>query len=177
MTVHKTILLAAVAVLSLHGTAAAQHRIGVVNPQAVLDALPEKQAVERRLTEYQAELQAELQKRYTALQQAGEAYQAKKATLNPTAQRDEETKLGRSAAELQQFERGVQQLVQTRQSELMRPVLEAMNAQIEAIAVELKLDYILNQKLAENQFPMIFMADPAKTPYDITQRLIDQLKK
>jgi hypothetical protein len=67
--------------------------------------------------------------------------------------------------------------VQTRQSELMRPVLEAMNAQIEAIAVELKLDYILNQKLAENQFPMIFMADPAKTPYDITQRLIDQLKK
>lgn len=172
-----SILLAIVAVLVMNGTAEAQQRIGVVNPQAVLDALPERVAVERRLTEYQAELQAELQRRYQTLQQAGESYQTRKSTMNATAQREEETRLGRSAAELQQFERGFSQLLQTRQSELMRPILEEMNARIELIATELKLDYILNQRLAENQFPMIFIANASQTPYDITQRLIDQLKK
>lgn len=177
MTFTKTILLTLVAVVAIHGSAVAQHRIGVVNPQAVLDALPEKEAVERRLTEYQTELQTELQRRYQVLQQASNEYQARKSTLNLAAQREEESRLGRTAGELQQFERGFSQLLQTRQSELMRPILEEMNVQIEAIASELKLDYILNQKLAQNQFPMIFIANSSQTPYDITQRLIDQLKK
>ncbi|MEN9839107.1 MAG: hypothetical protein RL177_586 [Bacteroidota bacterium] len=177
MTFTKSLLLTVAAVLAIHGSAVAQHRIGVVNPQAVLNALPEKDAVERRLTEYQAELQAELQRRYQTFQQASNDYQARKSTLNPTAQREEESRLGRTAGELQQFERGFSQLLQTRQSELMRPILEEMNVQIEAIATELKLDYILNQKLAENQFPLIFLVNPTQTPFDITQRLIDQLKK
>lgn len=177
MTVTKSILLALIAVFAVSVPAAAQQRIGVVNPQAVLDALPEKAAVERRLGEYQAELQAELQRRYQTLQQASNEYQARKSTLTPAAQREEESRLGRAAGELRQFENGFAQLLQTRQSELMRPILEEMNTQIDVIAKELKLDYILNQKLAENQFPMIFFANAQQTPYDITPRLIAQLKK
>jgi outer membrane protein len=177
MTFTKSIFLTFVAVLAIQGTAVAQHRIGVVNPQSVLDALPEREAIERRLSDYRLELQSELQRRYQTFQQASDDYQARKSTLDPAAQREQEGRLGRAAAELQQFERGFAQLLQTRQSELMRPILEEMNAQIEAIATELKLDYILNQKMAENQFPMIFIANSAQTPFDITQRLIDQLKK
>jgi outer membrane protein len=177
MTFTKLIFLTTASVLAIHGSALAQHRIGVVNPQTVLNALPERDAVERRLTDYQTELQTELQRRYQAFQQASNQYQARKSTLSPTAQREEESRLGRTAIELQQFERGFAQLLQTRQSELMRPILEEMNLQIEAIATELKLDYILNQKLAENQFPMIFLVNRTQTPFDITQRLIDQLKK
>ncbi len=177
MNVHKHILLGLFAVMMLNGAAMAQHRIGIVNPQAVLDALPEKQAVERRLIEYQNELQAELQRRYQTVQRAGEAYQARKSTLSPTAQREEEVRLGRSALELQQYERSLPGLVQNRQAELMRPLLQEMNTLIDAFAKELKLDYVLNQQVAPNQLPLIFLANPTATPHDITQRLIEQLKK
>jgi outer membrane protein len=177
MIYHKKILLGLFAVLMFSSAGMAQLRIGLVNPQTVLDALPEKAAVERRLIDYQGELQADLERRYIAFQQSAEAYQNRQSLMPVAQQREEETRLARVAAELQQVERGIPELIQRRQSELMRPVLVEMNAIIETIAIELKLDYIFNQQLAANQLPLLFIADASKTPTDITQRIIDQMKK
>ncbi len=177
MIYHKKILLGLFAVLMFSSAGMAQLRIGLVNPQTVLDALPEKAAVERRLADYQGELQTDLERRYVAFQQAAEAYQNRQSGMPVAQQREEEARLGRVAAELQQAERGIPELIQRRQSELMRPVLVEMNTIIESIAIELKLDYIFNQQLAANQLPLLFIADASKTPTDITQRIIDQMKK
>lgn len=177
MIQQKQIFLGLFAVLMFSSASMAQLRIGLVNPQTVLDSLPEKEAVERRLADYQVELQADLERRYEDFQSAAEAYQNRKDGMSVAEQREEEARLGRVAAELQQSERGIPEMIQRRQAELMRPVLVEMNAIIESIAIELELDYIFNQQLAANQLPLLFVADASKTPHDITQRIIDQMKK
>ncbi len=171
----RTLLLTAV-LIGLAGLpeARAQVKIGIVDPQAVLDSLPEKAAITRRLQEYQTELQTELQRRVAAFEQEAQAYESRKLMLTPERQREEEVRLGRLEAEIMQFEGGLAQLVQRRQNELMQPVLQELNAAIEALAIELGLDYVLNERLAPNQMPMVFV--PGQPTHNLTSRVIAKLK-
>jgi outer membrane protein len=172
-----TILLSAILVGVSAGDLTAQSRIGVVNPQAILDALPETAVIDRRLREYRMELQNELENRAKSLQDNVSAYESRKTMMTEPQQREEQTRLGRLAQQVQQYERSIPQLAQRRQNELMQPILQEMNTLIERYATELKLDYVLNQQLALNQMPMFFLADASKTPYDLTPRILEQLKK
>lgn len=156
---------------------AAQSRIGMVNPQQILNALPEKAVIERRIRDYQAELQTELETRARSLQQNVNSYESRKTLMTQPQQREEETRLSRLSQQLQQFERSIPEQLQRRQGELMQPIITEMNGLIERYAKELNLDYVLNEQLALNQFPMIFIANTTATPYDLTPRILEQLKK
>ena len=172
-----TILILAILIGGSAGDLAAQSRIGVVNPQSILDALPEMAVIERRLREYRLELQNELENRAKSLQDNVSAYEGRKAMMTEPQQREEQTRLARLAQQVQQYERSIPELAQRRQNELMQPILQEMNTLIQRYATELQLDYVLNQQLALNQMPMFFLGDATKTPYDLTPRILEQLKK
>ena len=172
-----TILILAILIGGSAGDLAAQSRIGVVNPQSILDALPETAVIERRLREYRMELQNELENRAKSLQDNVSAYEGRKAMMTEPQQREEQTRLARLAQQVQQYERSIPELAQRRQNELMQPILQEMNTLIQRYATELQLDYVLNQQLALNQMPMFFLGDATKTPYDLTPRILEQLKK
>lgn len=177
MTHIKPILILIILVWATAGELAAQSRIGVVNPQAILEALPETTVIERRLRDYRTELQNELENRAKSLQDNVMAYENRKSLMNPAQQREEETRLARVAQQVQQFERSIPQMTQRRQNELMQPILQELNTLIERYATELQLDYVLNEQLALNQMPMFFLGDASKTPYNLTPRILEQLKK
>lgn len=175
-TIKPILILLAIAV-AMAGETAAQSRIGVVNPQAILDELPETVVIERRLRDYRTELQNELENRAKSLQDNVMAYENRKSLMTEVQQREEETRLARVAQQVQQFERGIPQLVQRRQNELMQPILQELNTLIERFATELQLDYVLNEQLALNQMPMFFLGDASQTPYNLTPRILEQLKQ
>ncbi|MCH8494285.1 MAG: OmpH family outer membrane protein [Balneolales bacterium] len=163
--------------LSISGIQA-QVKVGYINPQAVLEQLPERDAIERKLTELIELKEAEFNTRE-------EEFLSQVRSLQERVQAESisEDELSRQRGLLEQQQEELYELIETqqmevqrRQQELLQPVLVSIDEAIEEVAVQLGLDYVLNELTSDGEMILLFVSADGKNTLNITNRVVEKLK-
>lgn len=158
-------------------TAQAQNNltIGYVDPQAILNKMPEMKAVQQRLQNFADRKRQELQDKQANFQQELSAYQQKSTVISEQAKKKEEERLGKLQTELQQFQTQLQQEIQQKQQELVGPLLQQIEEAINAVAEERGLTYVLNTTTSQGDVIVLYASPQAREQYDITDAVMREL--
>jgi len=145
-----------------------------MNPDAVLDALPETEQVETQIQEFIQQRQAEFQERYQVwiedLTEFSELAEAGDISGEEQARREEQ--LQERQEELSNMENRIQQQIQQRQNELFSPLLNRVDAAMSEVAEELELEFVINQTASSGD-PIVYYS--SQRGVDITERVIQKL--
>ncbi len=160
--------------ITLPMVAFGQLKVGIMNPDEVLDALPETEQVEAEIRSYMQERQQAFQDRYQAwvedLTQFSEQVEA--GQLSEQEQRRQEESLTERQEELNNLQERIQRQIQQRQNELFSPLLNRVDQAMSEVAEELGLEFVLNKNTGTGD-PIVFYA--SERGVDITQRVIEKL--
>ncbi len=159
---------AAVLVLGAAPAGAQALKIGFVNTQRVLAETPAvaqaNQALQGELTRMRAPLDT-LEQRLNA---ASQAFQQQQATLSAAAREQRQTELQQQYAAYQQRGQQLQEQAAQRQQQVIAPVMQQINAAIEAVRREGAYTFIVDSSAQG-----IVAVDPA---LDITDRVLGRLR-
>jgi outer membrane protein len=160
--------------ITLPMVAFGQLKVGIMNPDEVLDALPETEQVESEIRSYMQERQQTFQDRYQAwvedLTRFSEQVEA--GELSEQEERRQEEALSERQEELNNLQQRIQRQIQQRQNELFSPLLNRVDEAMSVVAEELGLDYVLNKNTGTGD-PIVYYASDRGV--DITQRVIEKL--
>lgn len=154
--------------------ASAQLKVAIMNPDTVLDAMPETKQVQAELQSYVQERDSVFQQRYQDWVDQLTAYSEKKdaGTLSEEEQQSEEQRLSEMRDELNSLQTRMQQQIQDKQTELFNPLLSRVEDAMNEVSKEMRLDYVIN-KASNTGDPIVYYASD-RAP-DITQSVIDKL--
>ncbi|MEM7659759.1 MAG: OmpH family outer membrane protein [Bacteroidota bacterium] len=172
----KTILLTALMVLSLAGTAFAQQniKIGYANIEAILLYMPETKSMNQQITTFREKLAQDLQNRQAYAQTKLAEYQeTMQAGGFPTeaAQKAAEDELVKLDQEIQQKAAESDQKLMAKRQDLMAPIIEKVQKQIKSLAADEGYTYILNT--VDGAGVSIVLHGPEND--DVTEKLMTRL--
>lgn len=151
-----------------------QLKVGTMNPDAVLDALPETEQVESQIQQFIQERQGEFQNQYQVwiedLTEFSEMAEAGQISGEEQTQREQE--LQERQEELSNMESRIQRQIQQRQNELFSPLLNRVDAAMSEVAEELELEFVINQTASSGD-PIVYYS--SQRGVDITERVIQKL--
>lgn len=177
-TYSKIILIAVIGLLSIPSFTVAQSgelKIGYVDPQAILQKMPEMKAVQQRLQNFAERKREELANKQTDFQQQVQEYQQKSAVISDAAKAKEEERLGELNAQLQQFQSQIQQELQQKQQELVGPLFQQIEQSINAVAEEMGLTYVINTTTTNGDVIILYASPDAQEKYNITDPVMRDL--
>jgi outer membrane protein len=147
-TLHLTFAAALLVVGSFFAPAAhaqAPLKIGYTSVEYVLSQMPERKQIESDLKTYSAQLEAQLKGKQTEFDTKLKAYQqASGAGMTDIVKRDKEKELQTLQQGLQEFSQTAQQSLQQKQQQLLSPVLDKIQKNIDLVANESGYSYVLN---------------------------------
>lgn len=149
--------------------------IGYVDPQAILDKMPEMKAVQQRLQNFVEKKRTELANKREEFQAQVSEYQQKESVISESAKKKEEERLGQLNAELQQFQSQIQQEVQEKQQELVNPLLDQIDNAVNSVAENEGLSYVINQATSNGDVIILYASDEAEQKYNITDEVMEEL--
>ncbi len=150
-------------------------KTGFVDYYAILDQMPEMRAVEQRLQNFYRDKLAEYQGKEREMQTAFEEYQIRSEVLSDAARQREEQRLNDLSLELRQFQTVFQQELQQRRSQLMRPLLEQLQAAIDRVARQHDIDFILQTTTATGDSVILWIAPEVRQQYDLTNAVMQSM--
>ncbi|UOQ54543.1 OmpH family outer membrane protein [Hymenobacter cellulosivorans] len=138
----------AVAVLTIStatsALAQAPLKIGYTSVEYVLSQMPESRQIESDLKAYSSQLEAQLKSKYADYQSKAEAYQKGASAMTPVVREDKEKELTNLQNSIQEFQRSADQSLQQKQQALLKPALDKLQKNIDAVAEENGYTYVLN---------------------------------
>jgi outer membrane protein len=154
--------------------ASAQLKVGIMNPDDVLDAMPEAAQVQTDLESFAQERQAAFQEQYRTWIEEVTAYseRVEAGELSDEQQVAEEERLSEMQEEITNMQQNLEREIQQRQAELFNPLLVKVEDAMGEVAEELGLDFVLN-KTSNTGDPIVYYASERAT--DITQQVIEKL--
>ncbi|MEX2600990.1 MAG: OmpH family outer membrane protein [Balneolaceae bacterium] len=167
-------LLVTIVFLTLPLLVQAQLRVGVMDPDAVIDALPETAQVQQQLQQYVNERQEEYVNQYSSfVEDVGNFEElAESGALSDTELQQREQELGEREQELEALGTSIQNQIQTRQNELLAPIMERVEVAMGAVSEEMGLDYVLNRLTGRGE-PIVYYV--SERGVDITEQVIQRL--
>lgn len=164
-------------VLFIPGLTMAQMKVGYMNPQKVLSALPERAKIQKELNDYLASKQQEYGKKAEDFRNEVAAYQKKSASMSSDENNKEKQRLSTLSQNLDKYRSNLQKDLDNKRSVLMSPLLDKINKAMKDVADQMNLDFVLNETTQQGQNILLFVSDTGKKKYDITQKVIDKLTK
>ncbi|MEX0944659.1 MAG: OmpH family outer membrane protein [Balneolaceae bacterium] len=152
----------------------AQLKVGIMDPDAVIDALPETVQVQADLENFIEQRQSAFQTRYQdwLAEVTSYAERAEAGELSDAELLEEEERLTEVQEELNSLQQLIDRQIQERQNELFNPLLMRVEDAMAEVSAEMGLDYVLN-KTSNTGDPIIYYASQ-RAP-DITERVIEKL--
>jgi outer membrane protein len=144
------VLLAATSFFASNAQAQAPLKIGFTSVEYVLSQMPESKQIESDLKTYGTQLEAQLKTKTTEYQGKVDAYQKGASTMTPVIKADKEKELQTLGQSIQEFQQTAQQSMQQKQQTLLRPVLDKIQKNIDAVANDQGYTYILNSDSGSN---------------------------
>lgn len=151
-------------------------KIGYVEPRFILERMPEMRAVQQRLQNFAERKRTELLEKEASLQQQIESYQERSSVMSQDARQKEEARLGELGTELQTAQALAEQELAQRRAELMSPLLQQVQAAIDAVAKEKKLDIVLNTTTSSGDVIILYVSDEIRQNNDITEAVLARLE-
>ena len=154
--------------------ASAQLKVGIMNPDDVLDAMPEAAQVQADLESFAQERQSAFQQRYRTWIEEVTAYseRVEAGEISEAEQAAEEERLAEMQEEVTNMQQNLEREIQQRQAELFNPLLIKVEDAMAEVAEEMGLDFVLN-KTSNTGDPIVYYASERAT--DITQQVIEKL--
>ena len=127
------------------GANAQSVKIGHVDSGAIMQIMPETAKVEQDLQAYAAELQAELQAMAGEYQNKLQDYQANQATMSNLIRQSKEKEIIDLETRIQEFQSSAEMAMQSKQVELLNPIIEKVQNAVNAVGQEKGFTYILDK--------------------------------
>ena len=142
----KKLAVAAVFVFSLFGlsdTAFSQSKIGYISTEELIGAMPETEAANSKLQDYQSSLQAQGNDYLKELSEKDSIFQKDSAKYSPTTRDLKRNDLIALYQKVQGWNQTMQQLVQAKSQELIVPIRNKAYETIKTVAKENAFTYVL----------------------------------
>lgn len=120
-------------------------KIGHVDSSSIMEIMPERVKVEQELQAYAAELQAELQAMGAEYQSKIQDYQANQATMSNLIRQSKEKEILDLETRIQEFQGSADMALQSKQVELITPLIEKVQNAVNAVGKEKGFTYILDK--------------------------------
>ncbi len=150
-------------------------KIGYLNPQDVLERMPETATIEKELNDLAQSRQTSFTTRVQKFQTDVQRFQQNAAVMSNDARDKEEQRLIAEEEALQSLQMEIQQELANKRNELLRPVLEKIDNAISAVAKELNLTYVLNESTSQGESILLFISDDGKNRLNITEKVVAKL--
>jgi outer membrane protein len=119
-------------------------KIVYTSVEFLLQRIPEGKVVQNQLEVTKAQLDKALQETYKEAQEKYEAYQKNGASMTEVIRADKEKELSNLQTRIQEMQTNAQQSLQTKQQQLMEPLITKVNDAIQAVGKEQGFLYIIN---------------------------------
>jgi len=119
-------------------------KIGHINSQELLQAMPESDSAQAKLDKAVKELQSQLEAMQVEFNSKYQDYVSKKDTYSDLIKQTKEADLQQMNQRIQQFQTNAEQDVSKQRTEIFKPVLDKANKAIAEIAKENGFTYILD---------------------------------
>jgi outer membrane protein len=140
----KKILFLLAIVVSLTSLAQNKQKFGHINSNDLLMAMPENQQAKDALQQHSKELETQLMTMQAELEQKYNDYLAKKDSLSPLIQQTREGELNDLNMRIQSFQQTAQQDLQTKEAELLQPIIEKARNAIREVSKENSYTYVFD---------------------------------
>ena len=141
---------ALIAALLVASASSAQSIVAHVNVDSLLVQMPEYKLAQEALQAEQAKFESEAKEMNTELEKGAQALQAA-ATWTELRKRQEQTRLQEMYNNIQEYMQQAQGQLQQKEVELVTPVLEKLQAAINAVAETKKFSYVLDASQSKGQ--------------------------
>ncbi len=170
----KVLGIAAVAIFFLMGmdSSYAQMKIRYVNSQRILAEYPEAQEVQRKLDELRASYEKEYNQMLQQYDQLAKELQSQSLLLSPEKKAEKEKQLQELGMKIEQYriqKLGPEGEYFQQNQKLTQPLFDKINKVIQQISQDEGYDFVLDVV----QGVVLY----AKPEYDITDRILEELKK
>lgn len=150
-------------------------KIGYVNPQAILERMPELKAVQQKIANFAERIGAPLEQEGLALQQEYNNLNAKASAMAPAALEKEAQALREKEFALQEKARKAESDIQQRRNELLAPLFQNINTAISSVAQENGYAYILNTTTTSGDRIILYASQAFQMEHDITEKVMAKL--
>ena len=123
----------------------AQNKFGYIDSQELLMLMPERKTAETDVQNFAKSLEAQLGSMTAEYQQSVQEYQANEATYTDLVKQDKIAEITGLEQRIQTFQQNAQQSLQTKEKELLEPVMEKARKAIEDVATEGGYTYIFDR--------------------------------
>lgn len=142
----KSLIVFVVAMLAMCGTTFAQKNIklGHINSNDLMEIMPGRDTALNILQKEMAELEETMKTMQAELEQRYNTYQEKQAGWSELIRQNEQQAIQDMGARIEKFRNSAQTQLQTRQEELLKPIVDRAKEAIEAVARENGYSYIFD---------------------------------
>ena len=113
-----------------------QNKFGYIDSQELLLLMPERKTAEEEVQTFAKSLESQLQAMTAEYQQSVQEYQANEATYTDLVKQDKVTEITGLEQRIQSFQQNAQQALQSKEQELLEPILQKARQAIEDVANE-----------------------------------------
>lgn len=140
-----TVLFVAVGILLAYPVISQTNaKLGYIDSNELLDAMPEKDSIQQTLIQYGKALEDQLQAMYLEYQTKLNDYQVNAASMSDIIRQTKEKELADMEARIQEFQQQADTDLQNKQMELLDPVLKKVRQAIQDVARENSYTYIFD---------------------------------
>jgi len=125
----------------------AQNKFGYIDSQELLMLMPERKTAEVEVQDFAKSLEAQLGSMTAEYQQGVQEYQANEATYTDLVKQDKVAEITSLEQRIQAFQQNAQQSLQTKEQELLEPILSKARQAIEDVATEGNYTYIFDKSI------------------------------
>ena len=119
-------------------------KIGHINFEELMQALPEKDSVRAVFDKETKELQASYQELMTVYNRLNDEYQKGLETYSPAVRKMKEDELDDKKKRMAEFEKNANETLEKRNNELLQPLISKVSRAIEKVGEEGSFTYILD---------------------------------
>lgn len=119
-------------------------KFGHIDLQALIQVMPERAAAEKSFNAYQKELEDALGTMQKEFQTKYMEYATKRDSLSETVRKMKEDDLNSMNERIQTYQQNAQQQLQTKQTELLKPVFDKADKAIKEVGAEKGLIYVFD---------------------------------
>ncbi len=142
----KIAVVIALIALMIGTSAVAQNpsKIGHIDFNTLIQAMPGIDSVKIKLTKYQETLSSQMDQMRAEFENKYMDYQSQSATMSDLIKQTKEKELSDLQARIDAFQQKAQQDLQAKQQELLQPIIDKAKGAVQDVAKENKYTYIIN---------------------------------
>lgn len=139
-------------------TAGGPTKIGYTNVDYIIGKLPEAKVMQNQLEVTKAQLDKAIGETYKEAQEKYESYQKNGPNMTDVIRADKEKELQNLSTRIEEMRNNAQTSLQTKQQQLLEPILTKVNNAIQEVGKESGFLYILNMDAGAGTTPIILFA-------------------